>query len=249
MSAFIFGSGSMWAQRTDVANATPLPFGIMQEGSIDFTFSNKPLFGQFQFPVAVGRGTAKVTGKCKSARIFGRQLNDILFGTTTSTGLLSIANGEVGTIPATPYQVTVANSTTFTDDMGVLYASGANAGQPLVKVASSPITGQYSVAAGVYTFAAADTTLGVSISYAYTSTGSGNNQKTTVGNPLLGVQPTFQLWFQGQFNGKAMVIKMLQCTSSKFSLATKLEDWTIPEFDFDCFCDASNNLLTYSTPE
>jgi len=247
MSDFIFGSGSMWATRTDIANSTPLPFGILQEGSIDITFSNKPLYGQYQFPVAVGRGTAKVTGKAKFARIFGRQLNDILFGTNTSTGLLSIANNEAGSIPTTPFQITVANAVGFDADLGVFYAL---TGKPLQKVASAPATGQYSVSAGgVYTFASADTGLGVLISYSYTTTGTTPNQKVTVANPLLGVQPTFQLMFNAGINGSVNTIKMLACVSSKFSLQTKLEDWTIPEIDFDCFCDASNNLMTYSTSE
>jgi len=247
MSDFIFGSGSMWATRTDVAASTPLPFGILQEGSIDISFSNKPLYGQYQFPVAVGRGTAKVSGKAKFARIFGRQLNDILFGTTTAVGLLSIANNEVGVVPTTPFQVTVANAATFADDLGVFYSA---TGLPLTKVAATPAAGQYSVSAGgVYTFNTADTTKTVLISYSYTSTGTLSQQKTTVSNPLLGVQPTFQLMFNAGINGSVNTIKMLACVSNKFSLQTKLEDWMIPEIDFDCFCDASNNLMTYSTSE
>jgi hypothetical protein len=247
MSDFSFGSGSMWATRTDVANSTPIPFGILQEGSIDITYANKPLYGQYQFPVAVGRGTAKVTGKAKFARIFGRQLNDILFGQSTVVGLLSIAQNEVGTIPTTPFQVTVANSATFDTDLGVFYSA---TGLPLQKVASAPAAGQYSVSgAGVYTFNTADSTKVVLISYSYTGTGAAPNQKVTVANPLLGVQPSFQLMFNTTYNGSVNVIKMLACVSNKFSLQTKLEDFTIPEIDFDCFCDASNNLMTYSTSE
>ena len=47
-----------------------------------------------------------------------------------------------------------------------------------MEVASGPTTGQYSVSAGVYTFAAADTLLGVLISYTYKiafSAGQGND--------------------------------------------------------------------------
>lgn len=247
MQSINFGSGSMWATRTDVADSTPLPFGIMQEGSIDFSFSNKPLYGQYQYAQAVGRGTGKVSGKVKYARIFGRQLNDLLFGTSTATGFLQIAQNEAGVVPAsTPWQITVANSETFDTDLGVFYATG----QAFQKVASSPTIGEYSVNSdGEYTFSTTDAGKAVLISYSYTSTGTAPQQKTTIANPLLGVQPTFQIMFTTQYNGALTTIKMLQCISNKFSFQTKLEDWTIPELDFDCFCDASNNLMTYSTPE
>lgn len=71
---------------------------------------------------------------------------------------------EAYTIPGTPYQVSVvnANSAIFSD-LGVVYAGGA----ALTKVGSAPAAGQYSVAAGVYTFAAADSGKAVSITYGY----------------------------------------------------------------------------------
>jgi len=44
---------------------------------------------------------------------------------------------------------------------------------PLTKAASAPAAGQYSVAAGVYTFNSADANKAVLISYTYTITGTG----------------------------------------------------------------------------
>jgi hypothetical protein len=70
---------------------------------------------------------------------------------------------EVATIPATPYQITP--QFVWLKDNGVQFTSNSTA---LVKVASSPITGQYAVSAvGVYTFAAADTGKEVALSYSY----------------------------------------------------------------------------------
>ncbi|MGO9135745.1 MAG: head-tail connector protein [Methylovirgula sp.] len=51
----------------------------------------------------------------------------------------------------------------WASDCGVAYASGA----PLTVVASNPTTGQYSVAAGVYQFAAGDADRAVTLSYGY----------------------------------------------------------------------------------
>lgn len=74
---------------------------------------------------------------------------------------------ENGTIPNTPgpYTITVAHSATFVADVGV-----TKAGVAMTKVASSPAAGQYSVAAGVYTFNSADHSQAVVITYTYGST-------------------------------------------------------------------------------
>lgn len=70
---------------------------------------------------------------------------------------------EPQTIPATPFQVTT--DFTWIADTGVTFAL---TGMPLVKVTGTPTAGQYAVDdAGVYTFAAADTGLGVLITYSY----------------------------------------------------------------------------------
>ena len=49
---FSFGSGLMFGTRSDIANATPIQFGTLQDISLDFSFSNKDLMGQYQIPVA-----------------------------------------------------------------------------------------------------------------------------------------------------------------------------------------------------
>ncbi len=126
----------------------------------------------------------------------------------------------------------------------MLYAA---TGLPLLQVASAPAAGQYSVASGVYTFAAADTGKAVLISYNYTLAATG--QQFTVANQLLGTTPTFQANFYTTFQGQAISLKLNNCTSSKLSFQTKLEDFVMPEFDFSCFADASGNVMTWSFAE
>ncbi len=74
--------------------------------------------------------------------------------------------GEAQTAPsASPWQVAAAQPFgPWGSDLGVVYAT---TGAPLVAVAASPSIGQYVVAAGVYTFSAADTGAPVSLSYGY----------------------------------------------------------------------------------
>jgi hypothetical protein len=73
---------------------------------------------------------------------------------------------EAGTVPAAPGPFTVTAAAPFgpwASDAGVAY----NNGIALVPVAGSPGAGQYNVAGGDYTFAAADTGAGLLISYGF----------------------------------------------------------------------------------
>src|SRR5689334_22622699 len=97
MPAYGFGSGSLFGYRTDVAVPQPVQFGALQDVSLDLSFNIKELFGQSQFPLAVARSTAKVTGKAKSARIIASQFNELFFGQTLTTGQKATAVNESGT--------------------------------------------------------------------------------------------------------------------------------------------------------
>ena len=71
-TSLAFGSGVLigtTSARTDA-------IWHVAEWSVDFSFSVKPLMGQYQFPVAVARGAGKVSGKAKVANIDGPLLND-----------------------------------------------------------------------------------------------------------------------------------------------------------------------------
>lgn len=83
---------------------------------------------------------------------------------TYQAGYLTAA--EPQTIPATPFQVTPDQlNGPWAQDAGVV---NGTTGVAMVKVASgTPTAGQYKVAAGIYTFAAADTGVPVLISYSY----------------------------------------------------------------------------------
>jgi hypothetical protein len=242
---FSFGSGVLLGTRTDVANATPINFGLVQEVQLDLSFTSKELYGQYQWPVAIARGQGKMTGKAKMARISGMAFNNLFFGQTLGAGQLATSFGEAGTIPAsTPFTVSVANAATWQDDYGVIYSA---TGLPLTKVASGPAAGQYSVAAGVYTFAAGDAGKAVLISYTFTGAGSG--QQVTLPNPLLGTTPTFQAQLFTTFQGQPLNVKLFNCVSNKLAFQTKLEDFVIPELDFAVAASAAGNVLQWSFAE
>lgn len=244
MAQFSFGAGSLYGISTASGTPTPVKFGTLQEVSIETSFNTKELYGSYQFPVAIARGTGKVTGKAKFAQINGAIYNELFFGQTSTVGQVATITGEAGNIPATPFTITVANSATFVDDLGVQFSL---TGAPLTKVAATPSTGEYSVSAGVYTFNAADTLLDVSISYTYTIAATGNT--IVVNNQLLGTTPFFSCYFSSIYNGKAVNYQLPLCTSGKLTMATKLEDFVVPELDFSAFADASGKIMTISTAE
>jgi len=245
---YSFGSGVLLGTRTDNtpgANITPVNFGLVQDVTIEETATIKELTGQFQRPVAIARGTIKTTGKAKVARISGLAFANLFYGVTPAAGQLATLFAEAGTVAAaSPYTYTVANVATVVDDDGVLYAT---TGLPLSKVSSAPAAGQYSVSSGVYTFNSADAGKNILVNYTYTVSGTG--QKFTVANQLLGTTPTFQALFYTTFQGQAITLKLNNCTSSKLSFQTKLEDFTMPEFDFSCFADSAGNVMTWSFAE
>jgi len=230
----IFGSGRLYAV-LPAANSTPRRFGELQDVSLDFSFTNKSLHGQSQFPVAIHRGTGKFAGKAKAARIDADAYNELFFNETAVTGQLLSAQDEVGTVSTN--LITVANAASFDTDLGVRYAA---TGVQLTRVAATPLVGEYSVAAGVYTFNAADNAASMLIDYLYTSATGG--KRITIGSQLIGATPRFFAIFTATVDGKTVTLRLNRCTSSKFTLATKLEDYTIPEFDFEAMLDDAGTL-------
>jgi hypothetical protein len=239
MAVRSFGSGLLFATNT-AANSTPIQIGTLQDVSLDISRTLKELYGQGQYPVAVGAAQQKITGKAKFAQVNGALYNDLFFGGTIASGTVQLVYNEAGSVPATTtYTVTVTGSATWAEDEGVLYA---NTGLPFKKVASAPTVGQYTVAAGVYTFAAADASVPVLISYTKTVAASGTT--ITTGNPLQGVQPTFTIIVQRAYNGVQESFKLWSCIASKLSLPTKMADWGITELDFTAFADSAGRTIT-----
>ena len=250
MPQYAFGAGNLFATPKQdatgaaISNPTPVKFGALQDISVDISFDLKTLHGSNQFPLAIGRGKGKISGKASFAQLNGLMLNSLLFGQTTSNGILSDVVDTTGAlIPTTPFTITptVPNSGTWSADLGVLDANGI----AMTRVASAPATGQYSVSAGVYTFAAADTGLKVFINFQYTAT-STSAIKSTVQNVLMGYAPTFQADLYTSYGGKSLILTLPQCVSTKLSLATKLDDFVMPSFDFEAFADSLGHVATWA---
>lgn len=240
----MFGAGTLIGKTTD-ANPTPLQFGILQDVSLDFTFSLKELFGSNQYPKDIGRGTAKISGKAKQGDIDADIFAKLFFNEAPVVGQLLAAIAEAAAVPIAPgpYTVVVAGAATYVADEGVIYAAS---GVRLNRVAAAPIAGEYMVneGTGTYTFAAADALAALKIAYAKTSVSGG--RKFTINSHLLGDAPSFGVLFNGTRNGKQINVTLNRCISSKLSFATKLDDFMIPEFDFSPMADDADVVGTIS---
>jgi hypothetical protein len=209
--------------------------GNVQESTVDIKSDVKELYGSSKFPIAVVSTKSKITGKSKAASLDAALIRAVLAGATTVTGRKNPVIDETGVVPTTPFQVTVSGSATWSEDRGVIKTTtGAN----LVRVASAPATGQYSVAAGVYTFAAADVAMAVKISYTKTdTTGSTTNYK----NQTMGLATYFQL---GLYNtnpdGTKLGLLFYQILFSGMGgLAFKTDDFLLPELEWQAMAKES----------
>lgn len=245
---FIFGAGEFFAvplvdgNGNAITTPTPVKIGAVQEIGLDFSGDLKELYGQNQFALTIARGKVKVSGKVKGAQINGGALNSLFFGQTMTPGTMGAVYTDLTgqAIPATPFTLvaTPPGAGAWLADLGVVDALGV----PMVRVSSAPASGQYSVAAGSYVFAAADIGRQVFVNYSYTGT-SATAQKISVKNIAMGAAPTFKAYLQTTYQGKRALVVLYSAVSSKLNMfATKLDDFSIPEFDFSAQADAANNV-------
>ena len=247
---FVFGSGVLIGTQLNVPNPTPINFGLIQKVSVDTSVSVKELYGQYAFPVAVGSGTRKVTCKASLARFSAQALGRLLVQPDAGFGFDDLAFAEVHTIPGTgPFTITVANDAHFVADQGVTYAAN---GLPLVCVASSPATGQYTVnqTTGVYTFAPAITGVSVLITYTYTAIKSHVDELSEPRDrqPSVGPTSTFTatLFSTDPTTNAQFSVTLNQCVASKFSFDTNIEDFAKPDFEFQAFANAAGQVMTFN---
>lgn len=241
---FEFGAGTLWGYPVGgntAANPTPIKFATLQDVSLDISGDLKELYGQKQFPEAVARGKMKVTGKAKYAWLNGKQMNDLFFGQTLGTGTKSVALDEQGTITAG--SITVVNSAQFVQDWGVRYK---NTGLPLT-FKTTPAIGQYSQAAGVYTFNVGENATIVLISYTFTVAGSGT--QLNIANQLMGFAPTIQMLLETVYNNQQFTVLLYSCVAAKLMFATKQEDFLVPELDFQAFANAAGQVIDIYSAE
>jgi hypothetical protein len=270
MSFGVFGPGILIISRTDTAVPLAINVGFANELTLDAAGTTKQLYGQNQFALLAARGTIKATGKWKAAQISGIAWNAAFYGNTGGTTAgFSTSLGFSWNIDSTftastvSSAITVASTSAFDADLGVRYV-GTNLPLQRVTTGLEGSSGKYSITAatpGVYNFGSVDAGTGGSVpaggtalKVTYTSSGFGSNvgQSLILANQLIGSTPTFQLDYYTNLNqpgSKPFAIRLFQCIGAKHAMAFKLEDFMMPEFDFDFFANAAGNVFQMVYPE
>lgn len=244
----LFGIGALWGVRSDVTGIGPDQFAVLQDNSVDFQFEIKELYSQLGWPIDIARGKGKITGKAKMARVFGALYADLFFGASVSTGEDNVSENETYTLAAATQAV--AHSTGFVADLGVFYASGAALRFNYSTAAPSALASYSVSAAGVYTFFTGDIGAAIAISYVYTDA---TGKTITITNNYMGFTPTFIGTFYQSRNTQGssgqLTLRLNECVSSHLSIPSRIDDYAIPDFDYQAFSNASNTVGTLSTTE
>jgi hypothetical protein len=244
MGQIVYGPGALFLTRLDIAGATPINVGFVNEFSLEEAGETKSLYGQTDYPLAVRRGTVKASGKMKNALMSAQALNAfngcvIVAGTQIKASL-----GEAATIPAsTTFTVTAANAAAFNSDLGPVYASNL---LPFSKVGTLTAAGQYISNNGTYTFDSADGGLGVLLNYSYSDSTHGGFEKTTIARTI-GTAPTCQLdYVSTDAVGGTYYVRVFSAVISKLSRQFKLTDFMMPELDFEFGQNQAGQVYTES---
>lgn len=242
----LFGTGVLTITPVSSGTVTPTVVAVLKDISVDVSYQKKDLIGNLQFPVDSAKGQGQITGKAKSGYFAGGLISAILSGSTTTTGSKVGVFSEQGTVPTTPFQITVSGSATWLSDLGVY---DVTAGKFLSRVAAGPASGQYSVAAGVYTFAAADTGHIVQISYDKTMSAVGTT--VTLTNQLMGTNSGFGMKLYNNYaavnavggvpNSAGIYLPMV--VIPKLSFAFKNADFFEKSIDFEALADSAGNVM------
>lgn len=241
----VFGGGRFYGI-PNTATPTPVKALLVQNMSLDFKRDIKRLYGENQLPADVASGMLSVTGKAVHGTMSGELLGQLLLGVAPSTGSqtswidkesgISSTGGGGGAI------VTVANSSLWSLDLGVI---DTVTGIPMTRVASTaPSSGQYYVASGIYTLSSG--TISGKFSYLYTPA---TGQQVTMSNAAMGKIGNFTAVMNLLWGTEKSTIELYNCMMSDLGYATVLDDYTKPAFGFEAATDATDTLGLFSFAE
>lgn len=245
---FWFDSGTLWARplidgrRVPQADLTPIRLGNLKgiELNIDMELNEARTTQQFKANMATGEKT--IRGSASLGAFSARAINQLYFGEQAAAGARLIQNDDRSTLAGSPFEITptVPQSGTWESDLGACLTTD---GTVLKRVAGSPGAGEYSVAAGVYTFNTAEDTKEVSISFVYDISGG---EKLSVLNQHKDLAASFELILQGRYNDKQVTWILNKVVADAFSLPSSSESFLIQDFEFEAIADLNGVVGTIS---
>jgi len=250
---YVFGTGRIYAVNngtgkvpTSPATIQPAQFLSLQEATVEEAVTLKELPSSYEFPDSVANGERKMTGKITFGRVDLLLLNEIVWGENSfAAGGTLVQGSEAGAVgAATPYTYSATNAATFIADLGVYYVA---TGKQLTSLGATgtPTTGEYTVAAGVYTFAAADGGLAILVNYTYTSLTAGSS--VTVNTQIMGMaaRPSFGLYLSMPSDGANSDLIIFNARAAKLNRPFKYNDYLKVELDWEAYPGANGAVYQW----
>jgi hypothetical protein len=226
----VFGAGDVWLKEATGTNPKTIKAGTLKGASLDMGEETVKMYGNKKYPKDVANGQGTLTGKLSLGEIEPALVKAVLAGSTEATGYEEMVT-QTGAIPATPFQITV---TGLKEDYGVRYL---DSGLSLLRVASAPAVGQYSVVegTGVYTFASADNVAGKSVEINGVKDVVGSGSTVTYTNQLMGSGSTWKLRLWNTYGTRKIGYYLPAVKIGKGGLNFQSDAHAAPEYDFEAF--------------
>jgi hypothetical protein len=209
---FLFGVGDAIfiptrdADGVSIAVPTPIQLESCTDIGIEKKGDAKKHEGKFQYSLAsaMAKRSIEVSLTCNihNAKSLSVSTNEAVSQSFVSMFVPTTATALAATVTIAP-----PASGVFKNDMGVRFEVG---GDQLVRVASAPAAGQYSLveATGVYTFAAADVAANLKAYIKYTYTTATGGSSVAEYNRLQGAMPEYSLVMtSGKYRGVQMLFE------------------------------------------
>lgn len=225
------------------ANPTPFQIARLRDCSLKMAKDTKALEVDRVLPIDKAWAGLSLKLTAKNAEWRADAIAAVFAGfATQSTGRMIGVDREPATIPTNPYTVVAANVTGHVDlgveDVTASIAAGHRVF--LKRVASAPTTGQYSVSAGSYVFAAADQGHNVMLRYYYSNAGGAT---LTLKNIAPRLDPSFTCTvFNTNAAGKDYGFSFVNAHVDSLGLAFKLKDWNEQDVEVDIIGDDNDNV-------
>lgn len=239
---------------------------MVNAASVDLKVDLKELRGAYRYPIAVADGKGTASGTVSFMQFWPATIAAILGGTQST--------GTIATVPTAVIDENgVAATNAYTLVNGATMVPGSEIvsviinGSPTfyARVASAPASaltvgvagGTYSITgAGVLTFAVADATVAVRVSYLYynqtahsgATPGFADNMSVSLRQIGMNTASTFQLTLIGIgkniFNNatQQFILQLNACLAPSLKINFKLDDFTDLALDFWAFIDATGAL-------
>lgn len=252
---FNFGAGR--ARLIPAGGGNPIELGVVNAASLDLRVDLKELRGAFRYPIAVADGRGTASGQISFMQLWPQAMAALLGG-TQSVGAPQAVIAEQGTAATNTY--TLVNGATMVVGSEIVVVNVA--GNPVfyTRVATAPASagtagvanGTYSITgAGVITFAVADATVKLTVSYLYTPATNINAATVALQQVGMNSAPTFQLTLVGTGKNvytnaaQQFIVQLNSCLAPSLRFNFKLDDFTDVQVDYQAFIDANGNLGSF----